>query len=62
MVVFVTEKLIIRKDRARICKPFKEPRNRFLGIDFWSALNVYKYGLRVEESPSYKVEEILMAG
>ncbi len=37
------------KVRARICKPFKEPRNRFPGWRnrFVSSLNVYKYGLWV---------------
>jgi hypothetical protein len=29
--------------RARICKPFKEPRNRFLG-----SLNVYKFELSLK--------------
>jgi hypothetical protein len=35
---------------ARICKPFKEPRNRFRRIPqnrFLGSLNVHKYGLRM---------------
>ncbi len=39
--------------RARICKPFKEPRNRFPAWRnrFLDSLNVYKYGLRLSKIP-----------
>jgi hypothetical protein len=39
--------LVIVTVRARICRPFKEPRNRFSAWRnrFLGSLNVYKYGL-----------------
>jgi hypothetical protein len=41
--------------RVRNCKPFKEPRNRFLG-----SLNVYKYGLcKKPFSCGYDVKPVL---
>ncbi len=37
----------VRQNRARICKPFKEPRNRFPASwnRFLGFLNVYKFGM-----------------
>ncbi len=44
--------LCCTRTRARICKPFKEPRNRFPAWRnrFLGSLNVYKYGLCIIEN------------
>jgi hypothetical protein len=67
--LFCSDLLNAFSNGARICKPFKEPRNRldsqpggigrrnrFLGIDSWAPKKVYKFGLCIYLRGKYSTE------